>query len=768
MVSYPGHLGFRYTIAGMERRMRPSPEWPNPDQSNPHTTNTARAPDTGTAVTRRAITAGAAGLIGGGLLSQAAAQGATAGTLQGTEPSNAGFAYRFVSVSDGRKDEARRLADLLATVPDGAVVELRGHWLLGSRVELRDRYDVTIDGRGATITLMATAWRDPAAFVMRDCHRTTIHDIVFVCNGKAFVAAGLADKAPTALAVISTAANAGADRKRSSAIEIACTFLDMAQRGLGVRLVDGVRIGGRFAGRARATTSFCDVVRCDRVDLVPDSSSDGPYAQLGGSDYAVSPGSFYVDAAQAEFNFEPAINWCGLTHYQKPFEETAPSGTSQWTLDFSDGDASMPDGYDYVGNSWFFTCIDDAGAEDICTEQLRVTMVPGTRRATVRLFDLDGHTPRPFRGQRFRITSIATKRFCRSIRVHDGTIRNSAGAGVMLLGCDGITVVNNVSEDCFDYGIDLEWSINAAITGNTVRNTIRANGGIGVLFFFRNVAVSGNVVVNAVNADAAISAFGSGQANAYLAISDNVIDGGAIRLGLTDQAWFTGEDVLIERNMVRNATCAVYVRGNPGHLACAKGIRIAACRFTAIGQQPIALLSVSDVAIVGNDVQGTLYRGLCNIEGRAGLNRRIHIADCTIRGGGYGWAGLPMVLYQGPAAAAPVVTQHGNWIADEGLSIGVNRPFYQAEGGVEVPALRRGEVRLAVKGRVVAPGAGVGIETAMSPARTGQPMIAVALEPQAGWTISAAVVRAGYVMVTLTNSARTERTFAGTIAIVPA
>ena len=720
----------------------------------------------GAAVTRRALAVGAAGLIGGGLLPQAAAQGVVAGVAQEAEPMVAGSAYRFASATGGREDEAERLASLLATVPDGTVVELRGRWLLGSQVELRNRRDVTIDGRGATIMLMIAAWRDLAAFVVRDCHRTMIRDIVFACNGKAFVAAGLADKAPTALAVISTATDAGADRKLSSEIGIACTFLDMAQRGLGVRLVDGVRIGGRFAGRARAITSFCDIARCDRVDLVPDSTSDAPYTQLGGSDYVVSPGTVYVDAAQAEFNFEAAINWCGLTHYQTPFEATAPSGTSKWTLDFSAGDATLPDGYDYAGNSWFFTCVDDAGAEDVCTEQLLVTVIPGTRRATVRLVDLDGRTPRVFRGQRFRITSIATKRFCRSIRIHDGTMRNSAGAGVMLMGCDGITVVNTVSEDCFDYGIDLEWSINAAITGNTVRNTIRTNGGIGVLFFFRNVAVSNNVVVNAVNADAAISAFGSGQANTGLAISGNVVDGGAIRLGLTDQAWFTGEDVLIEGNTVRNATCGVYVRGSPGHMACAKGVRIAACRFTAIGQQPIVLLSVSDVTIVGNDVQGTLYRGLCNIEGRAGLNRRIHIADCTVRGGGYGWAGLPMVLYQGPAAAAPVITQHGNWIADDGLSVGVDRAFYQAEGGVEIPALQRGEVRLAVKGRIVAPGTGAGIETAMPQARVGQPMIAVALGPQAGWMISAAVVRSGYVTVTLTNLAMTERAFDGTIAIV--
>ena len=71
-------------------------------------------------------------------------------------------------------------------------------------------------------------------------------------------------------------------------------------------------------------------------------------------------------------------------------------------------------------------------------------------------------------------------------------------------------------------------------------------------------------------------------------------------------------------------------------------------------------------------------------------------------------------------------------------------------------------------GRGVAPGTGAGIETTMPQARARQPLIAVALEPQTGWAIGAAVVRAGYVTVTLTNLARTERAFDGTIAIVPA
>ncbi len=720
-----------------------------------------RDADTGPVVTRRSLAAGAAGLMGTGLLSGAAAQ-----TSPLSPPIPGTALYRFVSATGGRQDETRRLADMLATIPDHAVVELRGAWLLGSRVELRDRRDVTIDGRGATITLAAGNWNDPAAFVVRDCERVTISGIVFACSGKAFVAAGLADKAPTALAVISTAANAGVDRKQSRAIAIDCIFLDMAQRGLGVRLVDGIRVSGRFSGRARASTSFCDIARCDRVDLVPDSASDAPYSELGGSDYVVTPGTYYASPAQAEFSFEAAINWCGLSHYEKPFEATAPSGAAQWDLDFAGGDATLPDGHDYGRNSWFFTCINDAGAEDIRHEQLRVTPTPGTRRAIVRLVELGSETPRPFKGQRFRITSIATERFCRSIRVHDGTMRNSAGAGVMLMGCDGISVVNTVSENCFDYGIDLEWSINASITGNTIRNTVRTNGGIGVLFFFRNIVVSGNVVSNAVNADAAISAFGSGQANAALAIVGNVVDGGAVRLGLTDQAWFTGEDVLIEGNTVRNATCAVFVRGTPDRDCCGRNIRIAQCRFSAIGQQPITLLSVRDVAIVGNDVQGTLYRGLCNIEGRAGINCRIHIADCTIRGGGYGWAGLPVVLYRGPASAAPAITQDNNWIGDDGLSIGVDRPFYQADGNVEIPALKRGEIRLSVRDRVVSAGEIVSIEVDMPHVRSGQPVIACALTPNPGWIIGAAVPRSGRVTAMLTNLGKAARSFEGEISIV--
>jgi hypothetical protein len=722
--------------------------------------NQTRAAGVAPIVTRRSLASGAAGLLGTGLL---------AGGAAGAEPRPADgtTTLRFVSATNGRQDEARRLADLLATVPDGAVVELRGAWLLGGCVELRNRRDVTIDGRGATIALAVESWRDPAAFVVRDCHRTTIHSIVFTCNGKAFVAAGLADKAPTALAVISTAANAAIDQKRSSAIDIDCTFLDMAQRGLGVRLVDGVRVGGRFAGRARASTSFCDIARCDRVDIIPDSASDAPYKDLGGSDYVVSPGTFYADPARAEFSFEAAINWCGLSHYEKPFEATAPSGTAEWTLDFTGGDATLPNGHDYAHNSWFFTCIDDVGAEDIRPEQIRVTIAPGSRQASIRLVELDGRTPRPFKGQHFRITSIATERFCRSIRVHDGTMRNSAGAGVMLMGCDGLSVVNTVSEDCFDYGIDLEWSINAAITGNTIRNTIRANGGIGVLFFFRNVVVSGNVIANAINADAAISAFGSGQANSTLTITGNVIDGGAIRLGLTDQAWFTGEDVLIEGNSVRNATCAIFLRGSPDRSTCARNVRIANCRFSAIGQQPITMLSVSDVAIVGNEVQGTLYRGLCNIEGRAGLNRRIHIADCTIRSGGYGWAGLPVVLYRGPATAAPTITQHNNWIADDTLSVGVDRPFYQAEDGVELPALKRGEIRISAKDRIVGANTTASIEVDMPHARAGQPVIASALAAHPGWAISAVVLRSAHVTVMLANLMKVDRAFDGEISVAP-
>lgn len=729
--------------------------------------NQTQAEEAGSTVTRRSLATGAVsavgvgGLIGTGLLSNAAAQGGPSATGSATT-------YHFVSDTDGRDDETRRLADLLATVPDRSVVELRGRWLLGGQVELRNRSDVTIDGRGATITLAARSWSDPAAFVVRDCHRIVIRDIVFGCNGKAFVAAGLADKAPTALAVISTAANAAVDQKLSSEIQIECTFLDMAQRGLGVRLVDGVRVRGRFSGRARLSTSFCDIARCDRVDLVPDSASEAPFRTLGGSDYVVSPGTFYAGAAQAEFSFEAAINWCGLSHYEKPFEATAPLNAEEWTLDFAGGDATLPDGHDYGLNDWFFTCIDDGGAEDIRPEQLRVTVLSGTRRALVRLVDLDGHTPRTFRGQRFRITSISTARFCRSIRIHNGAIRNSAGAGVMLMGCDGISVVNVVAEDCLDYGIDLEWSINAAITGNTVRSAIHANGAIGVLFFFRNIVVASNVVSHAINTDAAISAFGSGQANAMLTITGNVIEGGAIRLGLTDQAWFTGEDVLIEGNNIRNATIAVFVRGTPDRQSCARNVRIANCRFLSIGQQPIILLSVTDVEIIGNDVHGTLYRGLCNIEGGKDLNRRIHIADCTVRGGGHAWAQLPLVLYCGPASAAPAVTQQNNWIADDGMAIGVRRPFYQADGEVEILALKRGEIRVSPNERVIPHGSTAMIEADMPHARMGEPLIAIFLQPSSGWAVSAAVSQPGRAVIMLVNLVGTDRSFNGEVSVFTA
>lgn len=720
----------------------------------------ARTTDDAGSLTRRSLATGAAGLVGASLLSPAPAQA-------GPSVSSVG-AYRFASVTNGTEDETLRLAAFLASVPDGAIVELRGRWLLGGQVELCGRSDVTIDGRGATIMLAVRGWNDRAALVVRDCHRTTVRDIIFNCAGKAFVAAGLADKAPTALAVISTAATAAAEEKRSSDIEVDCTFLDMAQRGLGIRLVDGVRVRGRFSGRARASTSFCDIARSDRIDLVPDSASDAPFSELGGSDYVVSPGSFYVAAPDAEFSFEAAINWCGLTHYEKPFEATAPSGPQEWTLDFRGGDATMPDGHDYRRNSWFFTCIDDAGAEDIRPEQLQVSVLPGTRRAVIRLVDLDGRTPRSFKGQRFRITSIATSRFCRSIRVHGGTMRNSSGAGVMLMGCDGISVAHCVTENCFDYGIDLEWSINGAVTGNTIRNTIRTNGGIGVLFFFRNITIVGNVVNNRINTDAAISAFGSGQANTALMIVGNVIEGGAIRLGSNDQAWFTGEDVLIDGNSVSGATIAVFVRGAPDRLACARHVRISNCRFSSIGQQPLLLLSVTDVAIVGNDVHGTLYRGLCNIEGSAGLNRRIHVADCTVRGSGYGWVGLPMILYQGPASAAPAITQHNNWIADEGLAVGLDRPFYQAGDGAIVTALRRGEVRVPAPSRTVAAGDTLEIEVEMPHARSGQPLVALLLAPAPSWVTTVAATRAGSVRLTIINLARNERRLQSEISITPA
>jgi len=682
----------------------------------------------------------------------------------------------LASLTNGAAEEQARLQAAADAIPNHASIILLGEWLLGAKVEIKNKVGVRIIGLGARVKLAAKAWalgvnRD-CGLLFRDCDGVHLEGVSFNCNGAAFRAGGW--QGVPAVGAISTATGAFAGNlapKTCKDVTVDnCSFRDAYTRCIAVRSVVGITIRDcRFRLKSGGGAQFVEIARSDLIrvsgndfDEYVDTSGIDTY----GSHVAISPGICYVDDVQAELCTTPAIHWACIPYYTTKLEGTAPVDQGTWVLSFAGGDDTSPGGYDYSANSWFFTCLDRNGWFDVPSEQIEVVATDNANKTvSLKLRNIDNSGYQNWKGQRFRAYSINTARFCRDVRIEGNSFGSSSGAGVFLLGCKGYVVTGNVARDNNDIGLDAEWSMDGTITGNTILNSREVNMAICVLYFMRNVAVVGNTMNSAPGVDAGIELLANHEVCGNITIANNVIVRGNITFTSLSGKSIVMDGLTIEGNSITMGNGVALFSGGPNGTDkySLRHVSIRFNRFHRILHSAITLGSAYDVQIEGNSLYTSSYNGFVNLVSSGETYDRINIERNRMSDTYVEWIGIPFVRYSagGNGPQHPAITFSANFNMDEGIAqttaggnqLPMNRPLYGKAGSDTYPAMARGELQFGYN----VPQIGAGATLTIGPftirgARYGDRVAAWCLEQMDGIMVAARMqpgVEACY--VTLTN-----------------
>ena len=203
-------------------------------------------------------------------------------------------------------------------------------------------------------------------------------------------------------------------------------------------------------------------------------------------------------------------------------------------------------------------------------------------------------------------------------RVARNTVRNAADAGIMAVEATGLTVTDNVVEDCGNGGILIHrWSEGedgTIVSGNRVQRIAADAGGTGQngnginIFRAHGVTVAGNRVT-----DCAFSAIRANTANNVHISDNNTARSGEV--GIYSE--FAFEGAMIVNNIVDGAATGISVANfrDGGHLAVVSGnmVRNLTDKGPYAADPPgfgVGIAVEADVAVSGNVIDGAPRFGI--------------------------------------------------------------------------------------------------------------------------------------------------------------
>ena len=213
-------------------------------------------------------------------------------------------------------------------------------------------------------------------------------------------------------------------------------------------------------------------------------------------------------------------------------------------------------------------------------------------------------------------TAIALER-CAG-RITRSTITNAAGAGILAIESTGLTISDNIVEDCGNGGILVHrWSEGedgTLVSGNRVARISANDGGTGQngnginIFRAHGVTVSGNRVT-----DCAFSAIRANSANNVQITGNNTARSGEV--GIYSE--FAFEGAMISNNVIDGAATGISISNfrEGGHLAVVSGNIIRNLTITGPYQADppgfgVGIAIEADVAVTGNVIDGAPRYGM--------------------------------------------------------------------------------------------------------------------------------------------------------------
>ena len=213
-------------------------------------------------------------------------------------------------------------------------------------------------------------------------------------------------------------------------------------------------------------------------------------------------------------------------------------------------------------------------------------------------------------------TAIALER-CAG-RITRSTITNAAGAGILAIESTGLTISDNIVEDCGNGGILVHrWSEGedgTLVSGNRVTRISANDGGTGQngnginIFRAHGVTVSGNRVT-----DCAFSAIRANSANNVQITGNNTARSGEV--GIYSE--FAFEGAMISNNVIDGAATGISISNfrEGGHLAVVSGNIIRNLTITGPYQADppgfgVGIAIEADVAVTGNVIDGAPRYGM--------------------------------------------------------------------------------------------------------------------------------------------------------------
>jgi hypothetical protein len=545
------------------------------------------------------------------------------------------------------------------------VLEPFGTYWLDAEIVKSGLSNVEIVGNGATIKLTASAaWGTTykSALTFKQCSNIDIHDLTLHNNGAALLALNAACPCHGMITFTSPTADGNDFTFYNSNCRVRrCIFEEVVGNGILARKTSSLTVTDNICRNAQPSTATGGFAmqsgllafhKCKGVVFSQNKVSPSANANIFSFAMCGSPGA----ANETDvYSPDPAMNSIGMSSYDAPILQTAPSSGTTWVLDLS-GRPVYPavgaeiDGGLFSARTLYMQCYDKGAGLFIYPEQIVVGAYNNTAKTiSLTLKPQDAATAN-WSGQKFYVQTIDLSRFNHDVSFSGNEVDSCIGACV-LFGTRHIEISNNRVRNCRDIGLDIEWCMDAVFEGNVVYNGTVNNSAIAVLFFARNVIVANNVQVLASGATASTVALdNNGQVNDNILITNNR---GYSRIHVGEGG---GSDTKIYTNLhiVGNSCAAIALNSAAAQVSFFDTL-IAdnyIHNLTLPGAyDPIAIMAADGVVVRGNIIAGFRYYGVLLESGGTNLSRRV-VVENNIHGDyGDGQPYFPLVASLGANVA---------------------------------------------------------------------------------------------------------------------